>query len=106
MNKIAFKGTGNERVVYANPNVASSITRSLEARGYVVHQGGTVSNPWLDGAGADEMIAVKGRLAKADSKMLFLLAASEETANAVWEAIHLYYPDALSEPVEKLTRPV
>jgi len=105
MRKITFKGTESERSIYCSPGTTSSIKRALEARGYAADIGAEM-NPWQEvGAKREQMIAVTGRLSKTDPGGLLFLADDEDTMDAAWEAIHLYFPEAHSDPMRKLDRP-
>jgi hypothetical protein len=105
MRKITFKGTESERSIYCSPGTAPSIKRALEARGYTTDVGAEM-NPWQEvGAEREQMIAVTGRLSKTESGGLLFLTDDEDSMDAAWEAIHLYFPDGRSDAMRKLDRP-
>lgn len=104
MYRITFRGVKTERVAYGAPGVAPSIKRALEARGYTTEVG-KEENPWQEDPSREEMVAVKGRLAKEQATGLLFLADTEEVMDTVWEAIHFYFPEAVSVPMETVKRP-
>jgi hypothetical protein len=104
MNKITFLGTESVGVIYVNPSFATVIEHALGVRGYRVTKGDLV-NPWLDGSGHTELIAVKGRLGKEESSALLFFTADDIAKEATWRAIRLSHPNATPSKVEKLNRP-
>lgn len=104
MQKVTFRGTESERSVYCMSGKGPSIKRALEARGYTADLGNEV-NPWQEDPERSQMIAVTGRLIKGETQGLLYLVDSEEAMDAAWEAIHFYFPDADSNPMETLDRP-
>jgi hypothetical protein len=104
MRKIIFKGTQSERVMYTTYGAAPSLKRALEARGYQAELASDEVDPWSE-EDRQSMIAVTGALATKANRHLLFMVDDEEAMDAVWEAVHLYYPDAISDAMQKIARP-
>lgn len=105
MQKITFKGIESERAVYSRNSLSASIKRALEARGYTTHMDSIEVNPWQEIPEPDHMIAVQGKLTRDDENGLLFMVADEATMDDVWEAVLLFFPRAISSPMQVLNRP-
>ncbi len=105
MREIKFKGTEVNRVLYTTNGNANSLVRALGARGYRAELTSGEVDPWRGMEDRQSMLAVTGTLGGSDIRTVLFMVDDEGTMDAAWEAIHLYYPDATSDPMQKIDRP-